>query len=156
MQGIRATKATTEQPTPQSAKGEDKQKLANVGPLPSKATPTTEKVLASSPEKPLVTPEMDGKNKRNDETEKAKVEADRPVKRQKVPASQNFLGLGARRAKEAKSARRAKSVGLVRSKKTDKKSNTGSGVPFGQVVRLRYLKGFTQAVRNPCRLEDLA
>ena len=70
----------------------------------------------------------------------------------------NFLLAGAKKARAARSARTAARVGLERSSssRTDKKlSNTGSGVPISQVVRLKYVKGFTQAVRTPCRLEDL-
>lgn len=157
LQGIRAKKASDEQMTPKGPKGGDKKKLAITdGSLEPTVTLTAEKTPAFSLEKPLVTPEVDGKKKRSDEVEKVKAQVDRPAKRQKVPASQSFLGLGAKRAKEAKSARRAKSVGLVRSTKINKKSKTGSGVPFQQVMRLKYVKGFTQAVRNPCRLEDLA
>jgi len=74
-----------------------------------------------------------------------------PAKKAK---SQNFLLAGAKKAKAARSARTAARVGFERSKK-DKLSNTGSGVPISQVVRLKYVKGFTQAVRTPCRLEDL-
>lgn len=68
--------------------------------------------------------------------------------------AQNFLAMGARKAKAAKSARTAARVGFQPSKKI-KLSNTGSGVPLPQVVRLKYVKGFTQAVRTPCRLKDL-
>lgn len=66
----------------------------------------------------------------------------------------NFLGIGASQAKAAKSARRAALVGLDRSKKV-KLAHTGSGLRLSQVVRLKYVKGFTQAVRTPCRLQDL-
>lgn len=155
LQGIRSRKSPDEQVTQAVSEGERK-KLAFDRPLQPSVTPTTEKESAPTFGKPLVTPELIGKNKRVDESEEAIVKENRPVKRQKVPASQSFLGIGAKRAKEAKSARRAKSVGLVRSKKIDKKSNSGSGVPFQHVMRLKYVKGFTQAVRNPCRLEDLA
>jgi chromosome transmission fidelity protein 18 len=71
-------------------------------------------------------------------------------------SAQNFLGVGAKQAREKRSARRAKNVGIVRTKgEGEKQSNTGSGVPFKQVIRLKFVKGFTQAVRNPCRMEDL-
>lgn len=66
----------------------------------------------------------------------------------------NFLVLGAVKAKTAKSKRKAELVGFDRSKKF-KKSNSGSGVPFNQIVRFKYQKGFTQAVRTCCRMEDL-
>ena len=82
-----------------------------------------------------------------------------PPKRTKTSpalAKANFLGIGARQAREAKSARKAASVGLERSSKRDRKmAHTGSGFALSQVVRLKYVKGFTQAVRTPCRLQDL-
>lgn len=68
-------------------------------------------------------------------------------------SSKNFLGIGAQRAKLAKSARKAAAVGLV--SKKNKMAHTGSGFRMNQVIRLRYVKGFTQAVRTPCRQEDL-
>ena len=68
--------------------------------------------------------------------------------------ARNFLNIGAAKAKEAKSARRAPRVGFDRSKKV-KLSNTGSGVELSKVIRFKYLKGFTQAVRAPCQMEDL-
>jgi len=76
-----------------------------------------------------------------------------PAKKAKA---QNFLLAGAKKAKAARSARTAARVGFERTSKTSKLSNTGSGVPISQVVRLKYVKGFTQAVRTPCRLDDLA
>ncbi len=82
---------------------------------------------------------------------------DRPsAKRSKAPiAAIDFLGINARKAKEAKSARTAARVGMERCSKINKVSHTGSGIPLSRVVRLKYLKGFTQAVRTPCRMEDL-
>ena len=79
--------------------------------------------------------------------------AEQPSKRK----AQNFLLMGAKKAKAARSARTAARVGCFeKSTKQNKLSNTGSGVPLSQVVRLKYVKGFTQAVSTPCRLEDLA
>lgn len=66
----------------------------------------------------------------------------------------NFLVIGAFKAKTAKCKRKAALVGFDRSKKF-KKSNSGSGVSFNQIVRFKYQKGFTQAVRTCCRMEDL-
>lgn len=80
------------------------------------------------------------------------VPAPKRLKTQPSP-TQNFLGLGAKRAKLQKSARKAAAVGLTQ-KKT-KMAHTGSGFRLNQVIRLRYVKGFTQAVRAPCRLQDL-
>jgi len=78
-----------------------------------------------------------------------------PAKRTKGSVTaKNFLSIQAKKAKEARSARTAARVGVERSK-NNKFSHTGSQVPFRQVVRLKYVKGFTQAVRTPCRLEDL-
>lgn len=74
-----------------------------------------------------------------------------PAKKAKA---QNFLIAGAKQAKAARSARTAARVG-VDNTKTNKLSNTGSGVPISKVVRLKYVKGFTQAVRTPCRMADL-
>lgn len=75
------------------------------------------------------------------------------------PTAGNFLGIGAKKAKEMKSARRAAAVGLVaggsRSSKQVKLAHTGSGFSLDQVVKMKYVKGFTQAVRTRCRLEDL-
>jgi chromosome transmission fidelity protein 18 len=68
--------------------------------------------------------------------------------------ARNFLCVGAAKAKEAKSARRAARVGFDRSKKV-KLSNTGSGVELSKVIRFKFQKGFTQAVRAPCQMEDL-
>jgi chromosome transmission fidelity protein 18 len=78
-----------------------------------------------------------------------------PAKRKKIAVtSQNFLGIRAKKAKEARSARSAARVGLL-SAKQQKASNTGSGMPLPQVIKFKYVKGFTEAVRTPCRLEDL-
>jgi hypothetical protein len=81
----------------------------------------------------------------------------------------NFLLLGAKKAKALRSARTAARVGCIvasshtpsstkQSTSTDhnRLSNTGSGLPLSQVVRLKYLKGFTQAVSMPCRLDDIS
>jgi chromosome transmission fidelity protein 18 len=80
----------------------------------------------------------------------------------------NFLLMGAKNAKALRSARSAARVGcivndshhnqLTRDHQTQRGrlSNTGSGMPIKQVVRLRYVKGFTQAVSMPCRLDDLS
>lgn len=68
---------------------------------------------------------------------------------------QNFLGIGAAKAKAARSARKAALVGFDRGAKKKKKiSNTGSGVPLDEVLRFKYQKGFTQAVRLPCSRDD--
>lgn len=71
--------------------------------------------------------------------------------------ARNFLGIGAARVKAARSARKAALVvGLGgRGSKEAKLSNTGSGVPLQRVVRFKYKKGFTQAVRTPCRWQDI-
>lgn len=72
----------------------------------------------------------------------------------KRPKVVDFLGMGARKAKAARSARTAARVG-VHQRCTKRLSHTGSGMPLTNVVRLKYVKGFTQAVRTPCRVEDL-
>ena len=101
------------------------------------------------------------KKKRPNSSDSITPTKDRPSKYTKpsptivVVSAQNFLGVGAKRARENRSARRAKNVGFLRSTLDEKKSNTGSGVPFKRVIRLKYVQGFTHAVRNPCRMEDL-
>lgn len=67
--------------------------------------------------------------------------------------AKNFLGVGAKRARQMKSARKAAAVGL--GSKKNKMAHTGSGLRLNEVIRLRYVKGFTQAVRTPCRREDI-
>jgi len=77
-----------------------------------------------------------------------------PTKRSKsAVTAQNFLGIGARKAKAARNARCAARVGYKSTR--NKVSYTGSGIPFKEVIRLKYVKGFTEAVRTPCRLDDL-
>ena len=72
-----------------------------------------------------------------------------------ILARQNFLGVGAARAKAARSARKAAQVGYGKGpKKAKKLSNAGSGVPLEEVIRFKYQKGFTQAVRIPCNKND--
>jgi chromosome transmission fidelity protein 18 len=46
-------------------------------------------------------------------------------------------------------------VGFEKPEKKQKVSHTGSGVPLSQVLRFKYQKGFSQAVRVPCKIEDL-
>lgn len=90
------------------------------------------------------------------------------LKKRKITAAstvgkENFLLLGAKRAKALRSARTAARVGCKHAASTfnDAKgintrlSNTGSGIPLSDVVRLKYVKGFTQAVSMPCRLDDI-
>jgi hypothetical protein len=74
------------------------------------------------------------------------------------PAAKNFLGIGAQKAKQARSVRNAARVGvsLQQGSKGKKLSHTGSGVPLDRVIRLKYVKGFTQAVRTQCRWDDIA
>jgi chromosome transmission fidelity protein 18 len=72
------------------------------------------------------------------------------------PTAGNFLGIAAKKGKAAKSARRVAALGLNRmSSKKQKLSHSGSGFLLSHVVRMKYVKGFTQAVRTPCRLNDL-
>ena len=74
-------------------------------------------------------------------------------KRKKPVTVQNFLGIEARKSKQMRSARTAARVGMV--KRHNKLSHSGSQMPLNQVVRLKYVKGFTQAVRAPCKLDNL-
>lgn len=79
-----------------------------------------------------------------------------PEKRKSTTlTAQNFLGIAAKKAKVARSAKSAARVGFQQHK-TNKASHTGSGAPLSQVVRLKYIKGFTEAVRTPCTMEDLS
>jgi hypothetical protein len=64
------------------------------------------------------------------------------------------LGVGAAKAKALRSKRKAAGVGFDRTKKKIKCSNTGSGVPMDEVIRFKYQKGFTQAVRLPSSKDD--
>lgn len=98
---------------------------------------------------PVAEPEKSKKQKAADSTTTT---VGPPVKKQKV--AKNFLGIGALKAKAAKAVRKKALVGLTRTK-TEKMAHTGSGLPLKQVIRFKYQKGFTQAVRTPCRLEDL-
>ena len=64
--------------------------------------------------------------------------------------------MGANQAKAAKTARKAALVGLKgKAERKDKLSNTGSEMHLDEVIRFRYQKGFTQAVRVPCKPSDL-
>jgi chromosome transmission fidelity protein 18 len=71
------------------------------------------------------------------------------------------LGIAARKGKEAKmsAGRRMRMGGDVSSQNSKllllSLSHTGSGLPLNQVIRMKYVKGFTQAVRTPCRWQDL-
>jgi chromosome transmission fidelity protein 18 len=72
----------------------------------------------------------------------------------------NFLVIAARRGKEARKSSRQLaglrgSLSLDNHHKLLSLSHTGSGLPLNQVVRMKYVKGFTQAVRTPCRWQDL-
>ena len=65
------------------------------------------------------------------------------------------MGIGAAKAKAARNARKVAQLGFGGRKKAEKKlSNTGSGVPLESVIRFKYQKGFTQAVRVPCSKND--
>lgn len=77
------------------------------------------------------------------------------ISNKKNLAAANFLGIGAARVKAARNARKAAQIGFNRSKNSIKLSNTGTGVPLERVLRFKYQKGFTQAVRLPCTKKDL-
>ena len=81
--------------------------------------------------------------------------ADSSNKRTPAATAKNFLGIGAAKAKKAKTARKAALVGFNRSNKRAKLSHSGSGRPLNEVIKFKYQKGFTQAVRVPCQMEDL-
>jgi len=75
------------------------------------------------------------------EPKKPKTEKDTP---------KSFLGIGAQKAKAARVARKKALVGFM---KTSAEAHTGSGSLLKQVIRFKYHKGFTQAVRIPCHIE---
>lgn len=103
--------------------------------------------------KPVVPSSLNSKRKESPTAAIPKL----PIKKQKAGmTATNFLGLGARKAKAALTDRKMARAGLERSKTANRVSNTGSGVQLAKVMRLKHVKGFTQAVRVPCRLEDLA
>ena len=66
----------------------------------------------------------------------------------------NFLGAFAAKSKAAQNAKKAALVGIDKSNSKIQLSNTGSGVPLDNVVKFKYQKGFTQAVRMPCSARD--
>ena len=78
-----------------------------------------------------------------------------PKKLKAEPALKNFLGVGAQKAKASRNARKKALVGFNNRIRAEKLTHTGSGIPLTQVVRFKYQKGFTQAVRTVCQMEDL-
>jgi len=76
----------------------------------------------------------------------------------KPKVEKSFLSIGAAKSKALLNKRKASScTGYTKNKKKSltKLSYSGSGVPLNQVIKFKYQKGFTQAVRIPCRIEDL-
>jgi len=94
------------------------------------------------------------KTNTGDKSEFSNTKNEPKAKHTPVATSKNFLGIGAAKAKKAKTARKAALVGFDRSKRR-KLSHSGSGRPLNEVIKFKYQKGFTQAVRVPCQLEDL-
>ena len=90
---------------------------------------------------------LDGTTKKKEDTGKTKIH------KKKSLIKSNFLGIGAAKAKAARNARKAALVSG--SKNKVKLSNVGTGVPLDQVIRFKYQKGFTQAVRLPCVKGDI-
>jgi chromosome transmission fidelity protein 18 len=82
-----------------------------------------------------------------------------PLKKAKknVAIAHNFLVVGAKKAKAARHARNAARVGSLSLERSRQETlaHTGSGKKLSEVVRLKYIKGFTEAVRIPCRMDDL-
>ena len=116
---------------------------------PAKASST--KTLP--PQKQITTAPVSTKQKTSDEGGSS---AGPPLKKLKIePAPKNFLGIGAQKAKAAWSARKKALVGFNNRVRAEKLTNSGSGVPLKQVIRFKYQKGFTQAVRTLCQMEDL-
>ena len=103
------------------------------------------------------TPQKDERPVESKKRQHASTEKENDVKRTKSSPkldAKTFLGIQARKVKEARSAKTAARVGGS-AKNRVKVSHTGSNVPLSQVVRLKYVKGFTQAVRTPCQIDDL-
>lgn len=74
------------------------------------------------------------------------------------PPKLTFLGLNAAKAKASAKARRAASVGFKQTssgKKAAKKAHSGSGASLDEVMKYSYHKGFTQAVKQAVKLNDL-
>ena len=69
-------------------------------------------------------------------------------------APKNFLLNLTLKTKAAKNAKKAALIGIEKSTTNVQLSNTGSGVPLENVVKFKYQKGFTQAVRMPCSTRD--
>eukprot|EP00559_Dactyliosolen_fragilissimus_P008349 CAMPEP_0184862020 /NCGR_PEP_ID=MMETSP0580-20130426/6565_1 /TAXON_ID=1118495 /ORGANISM="Dactyliosolen fragilissimus" /LENGTH=1163 /DNA_ID=CAMNT_0027359721 /DNA_START=24 /DNA_END=3515 /DNA_ORIENTATION=- len=82
--------------------------------------------------------------------------------------TQDFLGVGAAKARAAKAARRKSALNNAKHKigypkrtchvferKDLKLSNSGTGAKIDQIIKFKFQKGFTQAVRIPCRGKDL-
>ena len=109
---------------------------------------------SSSPTKALSSTKTNSKSPSSAEKRLAGQARAPPAKKSKTTGSKNFLAAGAKRAKENRAARAAARVGTL-GQRTTKLSHTGSQLPLSQVVRLKFVKGFTQAVRTPCRIEDL-
>jgi len=80
---------------------------------------------------------------------------DSTILKKEVNLQKSFLGIGATKAKAYRTAKKAAQVGFNRSKNRVKISNTGSGIPLDQVIRFKYQKGFTQAIRHPCCKDDI-
>lgn len=79
-----------------------------------------------------------------------------PLKKLKIEdVPKNFLGMAAQKVKASRNARKKALVGFNNRVRAEKLTHTGSGVPLTHVIRFKYQKGFTQAVRTVCQMEDL-
>jgi chromosome transmission fidelity protein 18 len=124
-------------------------------PMPQKLSLNSE--FSSQPEITIIGNSTTNTSQSLSSASKRPSPAEEPQEPTKKHKAANFLTIGAQKAKAARSARSAARVGFQRTNTNNqnKLSNSGSGVPLQHVVRLRYVKGFTQAVRTPCVLEDL-
>ena len=116
----------------------------------------TDWLATRSKESTVITAEIPFEQRKDCQVAPTKTKRDtgnEKVVTKKNKAKSNFLGIGAARAKAARNARKASLVSG--SKRKVKLSNVGTGVPLDQVVRFKYQKGFTQAVRLPCTKKDL-
>ncbi len=86
-------------------------------------------------------------------TDKSKLQISES-KRESKDGPKTFLGEFAAKSKAAHNAKKAALAGIDKSSTKLQLSNTGSGVPLDNVVKFKYQKGFTQAVRMPCSARD--
>jgi len=153
LDGFRIRDGSSSEPT--SLKKDEQSKLKESNSGGESKTPTTKQVKSANKES-LFSPAKVTPRKLDQIAASVTVPASKRTKTTPSPTAGNFLGIAAKKGKAAKSARRAATLGLNRSSSQKLKlAHTGSGFLLSNVVRMKYVKGFTQAVRTPCRLNDL-